>query len=932
MKKIISLIVCLCASLLCCFPTVGCNDSGGGQSQEEQSSSTGSSSSNETGETDNTNMYDFINQLTASEYADSTLESKKFGLSNPAIVGVDKESYGETKYAIPEDARFDGEIIDLTDEDMATDGYAALQAAFERAKTANESGKKVKIKLPEGKIVIDTTKANLPATQNAAYILRGYNGLYVEGNNTLVDILCENAAWKGFLHVYDSKDVHLQGITLDYSNSPVVTGEVLSYDVENNSITVQVDEAFRDDLDKNLYNPLMGRNQIYHFNEYDRLTKYSAVTGNYGYWNYGGTIAGVERDDMTLTVKFTKSWKVVDNSIPGGKGNYVSIGLNYYVYNGFHFQNTQEIYCEDVTVNTCPGMSYALIGCKDIYLNKTNVRLNEEDAKLDGAHRRFMTSTADCIHVQSCVGEVTITNCYLERSQDDVLNVKSGFYMQVQNVSFAEKKITLNRYSEENALPKAGDVLEFYQKEDCALKATLTVVSAELVGNSFVVTVKEPVFAVKKEVQYCCNVSTNPQFTLKNNVIGNKPNRGMLIQCRDALLENNTFQNIACGTMMITTEFYNDFNEAMVPRNITIRNNKYMNNNNFHRNRMYGDVSVFVKGKDQIFAPAGTIKGISVTNNLIMQNGNHAVAFYGVGQSEIKNNFLYDCTTSCSNNDTTLNYIVGLTNAADVAISGNYNVTVSSTAEGIGCAGSTDQKKVTLQNNVNLNFEQQDFVSTPVQLAAYAGELNVDGDLSDWEGVTDAIALVGSSFEDGSNADGKYKTDEFNVNMLKVAYKKDKGIYFAFDVKDTDKVFGGTASFWNYDVVEVFFTSALDEMTNADIQLLKEKGSTFQAGFSPAWQGHLAAVRTSEGVLNRFSEWQVNIKETANGYCGEVYVPFSALPGMDAIIAEGKPIALSFVFHDDERGDRQHLQVANVAHWVEKNKYNCSKMPRFIFN
>ena len=121
----------------------------------------------------------------------------------------------------------------------------------------------------------------------------------------------------------------------------------------------------------------------------------------------------------------------------------------------FLFTNCENLYTEGVTVNTCPGFAYGVNGCKNVYMNDTNIALKENDSRL-------ITFTADGFHIQSCIGDVEITNSLFERTNDDILNIKSGFYMSVLRVNDEKKTVTLDRYSAENALPEKGDVLEFY--------------------------------------------------------------------------------------------------------------------------------------------------------------------------------------------------------------------------------------------------------------------------------------------------------------------------------------------------------------------------------------------------------------------------------------------------------------------------------------
>jgi hypothetical protein len=89
----------------------------------------------------------------------------------------------------------------------------------------------------------------------------------------------------------------------------------------------------------------------------------------------------------------------------------------------------------------------------------------------------------------------------------------------------------------------------------------------------------------ESETYLICNTSKYAKLTIHNCFIGNKRNRGMLLQTREIEVSNCTFANILHGPMQIFS-VRNEFKEGMMPKDVTIKNNKYININSlqyYHR-------------------------------------------------------------------------------------------------------------------------------------------------------------------------------------------------------------------------------------------------------------------------------------------------------------------------------------------------------------
>ena len=105
------------------------------------------------------------------------------------------------------------------------------------------------------------------------------------------------------------------------------------------------------------------------------------------------------------------------------------------------------------------------------------------------------------------------------------------------------------------------------------------------------------------------------------------------------------------------------FAEAIVPRNVTISNNKFINNNQGYGTE--GDIAVFTSGVSGDVT--GVINNITVTNNFCYGSARLGVYFNSCGDSTIANNLL--CYV---NRVTGADYSMWVRNSSNVTISQNY--------------------------------------------------------------------------------------------------------------------------------------------------------------------------------------------------------------------------------------------------------------------
>lgn len=847
---------------------------------------------------------ELVVSLAGDEFTDPQLNSASFGLSAPEDVGVDQEKFeNEVLYAVPGDDAFADDCIFTLREG---DGVAQMDAVLARAKEKNVAGHPVKIKLP-GQISFDYADRENRGAQ--LFSLDGFDGLYVEGNGTEITIENDGDHFCGLFSFTDCTNVFLYGFSVDYARPSVFTGTVEMVDAENRTITLEIMEEFLPLLEGKTSVDL----KVY--TEYGRFTRTPKEDGNSYYVDGSeGDIVSAELSGSRMTVRFADGVELQ----PAVRGTLAAMSYVMRHTVMLTFSQCKDIHLEHVTLYSAAGMGLTTNYCENLYIN----HFREE---LKAGTERLITTTSDGMHLVGTIGDLHITNTLLENNVDDGLNVKCGYYMKLLSMDIRTDTLVFQRHfngiSNANRVPREGDVIEIYD-ESLNQVTSLTVERAEADSNYFTVVVRGN-YDEAEVGDYAANVSVSPDFVFRNNIIRNKRNRGALIQLRGGTLENCTFSNIFHGAINFVAEVVSGAWESMMPRNVTVRNCKFINNN--HATGANGDIYAFTQTEGG-HAEAGAITGVTVENNFFTQSAGAGVALTSAADSTVADNLFYGLATNVR--DVSNNCALVLNNCRDIEVTGNYNSNVNADDDycGIRVAGLTDMELIRVEGNTDMGYPRTGEVST-TRVGKLSSAIRVDGDLSDWEGAGTEVEIVGESLADGTAYAGS--KDQFEVRMIKIGWT-DEGIYLAFDVFDDFLDFRTLDDFYIRDCIEIFAANV--SMNNTDIAALKNRGTVFQAGFID--KGHTCTeLRTSADILESYAYWQYVMVKRSDGYSAEMFLPFEYLGGLADTIAAGESIAMSFVIGDGNRENpaRVRLQAGNVEHFVETNKFNSTSMPKFLF-
>lgn len=933
MRKFFKSISCLLlAALMCCstacldFGDSSISDSNSNSVTSEQGGGTeqgGTEQGGNSGETSNLAQYSInetVQKLSNSVYADAGMKDDgRYGLSDISNVGVIQSEADKELYPI----ELSGEYATIEYSEMTgTNDFERLSAAFSAAKAANTAGKKAVINLPENGVL--SVNASLSGDSTFAFNLSGYDGLYINGNGCKVMLTFNDFAFRGFINIYQSKDVHINDLSVDYEVPTAISGMVSAIDKENMKITVDIPAEFNETVKR----VKASGESLKSYVEFNEITRAPLEGGNFctaseGFIT-GHTISGDETEGYKIVVQFGEAYTSAFSD--KAEGHYAALAFSMYVYNGFVYDNCEDVYMENVTLHTCPGMGVVGRRTTNIFVNRMKIALPENS-------QRLMTTTADGFHFAECYGEVKVTNSLVEYTHDDALNIKSGYYYGVTSVS-RQKEITIVKKTEGISKPEVGNVIEFYDKNTFEKLGSYTI--TEMLSNvgesSYTFKVKEAMASAMGwdlSNVVATNISKTAKFTFTNNIVRNKRNRGILVQVRDALISNNAFFNVGHGSISIHSSL-DVFNEATMPKNIKIENNKLVNNN--YLMSLAGDIYVFARSS--ALGPVGTISEVSIKNNFIAKNGNAGVSLQACSDSAVENNLFYD--NARVKRGELYDCAVELSNSGDLSLKGNYvyNTLDSATYAGIITGGLTDTTTIVLQDNVNLAYQVIEVETTTTEVLKLLSDVTIDGNVDEWATQGTPIAMIGHSLADGGALDPTQYTSYFNVDMCKIAWNEN-GIYIAFDIKDDTYDFKTVNNFWNGDCFEMFASTILT-MANADMQLYKnDDGDVMQMACVPTWDKGwtFASARTGTRLMEGADQVQAKCVKTSKGYAGEVFLPFSLFTNMKACVDNGEEIAMAFVFADNDRDDLglSRLQVSNVPHFVEAWKTKTAKMPLFKF-
>lgn len=249
---------------------------------------------------------------------------------------------------------------------------------------------------------------------------------------------------------------------------------------------------------------------------------------------------------------------------------------------GLFLSHDTDTHLENIKVHYAEGMGLLAQLCENITLDRFSVCLRGEN------DTRYFTTQADATHFSGCKGKIVSQNGLYEGMMDDAINVH-GTYLKI--VKRVDSCTLIGRYMHHQSWGfewgRKGDLVQFIRS------ATMDVVGQEnriasirphnrekIQGaHEFVITFEHPVDSTVHEPAGFGieNLTWTPQVVFSGNTVRNNRARGALFSTpQEVLVENNLFDHTS-GTAILLCGDCNGWYETGACRNVTIRNNRFVN-------------------------------------------------------------------------------------------------------------------------------------------------------------------------------------------------------------------------------------------------------------------------------------------------------------------------------------------------------------------
>lgn len=389
----------------------------------------------------------------------------------------------------------------------------------------SSSKSQTEILIPAGRYYIDTSinvydKKNISIVGSDSKTTVLVNSSYTPHTDKQIEDKTAN-----IFNIYSSKNIKISNISFDYLNHTSADGIITS--VGNDKTLFNVYPEFMTG-DKP---PLVGGETIT-----------SVLTANdtsfiEEKWPDSGEISLVKIDDngqFAIPMSIGKPGQRITCRFTTGP--YISYVIHAYCTSG--------LYLENLSCYSCPaGFVLAPDGNSDMYFKSLNVKVVQGSKKLLG-------SNEDCLHLNNVAGQLVVKDCNFTGIGDDALNIHSQIAV-VDKIEGNKATITSKRagahVSQYFAIP--GETIEFFDKDYNTLGY------AELKQRSGEeLTFYRIGFDVDK-AKYMQNVSCSPDTYVENCKVSFGRARGLLIQSKNAVIKNSSFENLRLSGVLASPDF-----------------------------------------------------------------------------------------------------------------------------------------------------------------------------------------------------------------------------------------------------------------------------------------------------------------------------------------------------------------------------------------
>lgn len=243
-----------------------------------------------------------------------------------------------------------------------------------------------------------------------------------------------------------------------------------------------------------------------------------------------------------------------------GCGDLYRIQHYYYDLGGLTFENCEDVFLENVGVESCPGFAFHIAGGRRFHMNGVAVRPPTDD------ERRVISCTADHLHVQRSRGSFKLTGCEMACGGDDCANFHdtTAFALPGSGAGTLLVRGSAAGFADGvGAFPlRAGDTLAFHESDfaETGFEERVSEVRSAPGRPGFAEIVFDgPVPAPQGEGFVLSNRRFDTRnVILRDCVFRDNRARGVIVQCPDVTIERCRFHHHECEALKITTGWTRD--------------------------------------------------------------------------------------------------------------------------------------------------------------------------------------------------------------------------------------------------------------------------------------------------------------------------------------------------------------------------------------
>lgn len=489
------------------------------------------------------------------------------------------------------------------------DNFEEIRAAFSYASDHQVR----RILFPKGKFVISNEKAieqldrvfkgtfKRREAENVMAGLKNASDVEIEGDHTTL-------IFRGLIAPFDFCGCHnitVREITVDWERPVFSIGTVM--ESEEGTIKVKVDEAY----------PIAGGEPVASYQDYD-VEK--GVFSGFCIFEGVEHLTRLAPQTVILRNQYASCVQV---------GRRVIMRHIYSFSSCFHILECSDVSFEDVVIHTAPGMG--IIAHKSSNLSFKNISVCPSG-------ERLLSTNTDATHFISCFGEIQFDHCHFSFMGDDAVNVH-GFYLAVKEIiNSRELLLTVEASVQDDVFdcPDVLDKVEFVRRSNLSAYDEAQIMEIRRCDdkNKLVhVVLDRDLPEIFDRTDILANTSKTARLKFENCHVKNIRGRALLVQTRNALIENSTFEN--CTGQGVHIDTAEGWWESIGTRNITVRNNRFLDCG-YGKTKYCDGVGVVIETECSNYA-AGVHKDIKITDNYIKGN-NTGILVRCAADVKIENN------------------------------------------------------------------------------------------------------------------------------------------------------------------------------------------------------------------------------------------------------------------------------------------------------